>query len=54
MLSMFTSPVKEEDIRVVLFIKARVNISTWGHVEVDDMVYGVGLLLFRATSNGSI
>ena len=54
MLSIFTSPVREEDIRVVSSIKARVDVSTWDCVEVDDMVYGVELLLFRATSNGLI
>src|SRR2546423_8048893 len=51
MLSMFISLFKEEKIRVVSFMKARVNVSTLGRVEVNDMVYGDELLLFRATNN---
>src|SRR6266480_1832506 len=51
MLSMFVSLFKEEKMRVMLSIKERVDVSTRGHVELEDMVYGDELLLFKATSN---
>ena len=51
MLSMFVSLFKEEEIRVISSMKTRVDMSTWGRVELENMVYGDELLLFKATSN---